>query len=87
MMQGVTPPELRSVAYSVVALIENSFSALVAILAGRLADSTSLTEAMVWTVPVPWIVCALVFSAFYFTYPRDAEKLRRQMAERSKQIV
>ena len=87
MMQGVTPPELRSVAYSVVALIENSFSALVAILAGRLADSTSLTEAMIWTVPVPWIVCALVFSAFYFTYPRDAEKLRRQMSERSKQIV
>jgi MFS family permease len=87
MMQGVTPPELRSVAYSVVALIENSFSAIVAILAGRLADSTSLTEAMVWTIPVPWIVCALVFSAFYFTYPRDAEKLRRQMAERSKQIV
>ena len=87
MMQGVTPPELRSVAYSVVALIENSFSALVAILAGRLADSTSLTEAMVWTVPVPWIVCALVFSAFYFTYPRDAEKLRRQMAERSKQLA
>ena len=87
MMQGVTSPELRSVAYSVVALIENSFSALVAILAGRLADSTSLTEAMIWTVPVPWIVCAVVFSAFYFTYPRDAEKLRRQMAERSKQIV
>jgi len=87
MMQAVTTPELRSVAYSVVALIENSFSALVLILAGRLADSSSLTEAMVWTIPVPWIVCALLFSAFYFTYPRDAEKLRRQMAERSSEIA
>ncbi len=87
MMQGVTTPELRSVAYSVVAVIENSFSALVAIMAGRLADSTGLTQAMVWTVPFPWIICALIFSAFYYTYPRDSEKLRRQMAERAKEIA
>ena len=86
-MQGVSTPELRSVAYSVVAVIENSFSALVAIMAGRLADSTGLTQAMVWTVPFPWIICALIFSAFYYTYPRDSEKLRRQMAERAKEIA
>jgi len=86
MMQAVTPPELRSVAYSVVALIENSFSAVVAILAGRLADATSLSEAMVWTIPFPWILCAAIFTAFYFTYPRDREKLHRQMAERASKI-
>jgi len=86
MMQAVTLPELRSVAYSVVAIIENGFSALVAIFAGWLADQIGLTQAMVWTIPVPWIVCAAVFTAFYFTYPRDSEKLRQQMAERAKQI-
>ncbi|MCB2179554.1 MFS transporter [bacterium] len=83
MMQGVTPPELRSVAYSVVAFIENGFSALVAIFAGSLADKIGLTEAMVWTIPVPWIACAVIFTFFYFTYPRDSEKLRAQMAERA----
>jgi MFS family permease len=86
MMQAVTPPELRSVAYSVVAIIENGFSALVAIFAGWLADRIGLTQAMVWTIPVPWIVCAAVFTVFYFTYPRDAEKLRRQMSDRAQQI-
>lgn len=86
MMQGVTPPELRSVAYSVVAIIENGFSALVAIFAGWLADQIGLTEAMVWTIPVPWIVCALIFTAFYFTYPRDSEKLRAQMADRAQHL-
>jgi MFS family permease len=86
MMQGVTPPELRSVAYSVVAIIENGFSALVAIFAGWLADQIGLTQAMVWTIPVPWIVCALIFSLFYFTYPRDSEKLRSQMAYRAEKI-
>ena len=86
MMQGVTPPELRSVAYSVVAIIENGFSALVAIFAGWLADQIGLTEAMVWTIPVPWVVCALIFTAFYFTYPRDSAKLRAEMADRAKHI-
>lgn len=87
MMQSVTLPELRGVAYSFVAVIENSFSAVVAILAGRIADSTGLTQAMVWTIPFPWIICALIFSAFYFTYPRDREKLRAQMAARAEEIV
>jgi hypothetical protein len=87
MMQSVTPPELRSVAYSVVAVIENSFSALVAIFAGRLADATSLSQAMAWTVPTPWIVCAIIFSAFYWTYPRDRQKLRDAMLERAQEIA
>jgi MFS family permease len=86
MMQGVTPPELRSVAYSVVAVIENGFSALVAIFAGWLADQIGLTQAMVWTIPVPWVVCALIFTAFYFTYPRDREKLRAEMSERASRL-
>ena len=85
-MQGVTPPELRGVAYSVVAVIENSFSALVAIFAGSLADSVGLTQAMVWTIPYPWIVCALIFSAFYWTYPRDKEKLHLEMEARAREI-
>lgn len=86
MMQAVTPPELRSVAYSVVAIIENGFSALVAVYAGWLADRIGLTEAMVWTIPVPWIVCGAIFTLFYFTYPRDSEKLRREMSERASKI-
>jgi MFS-type transporter involved in bile tolerance (Atg22 family) len=86
MMQGVLPPELRSLGYSFVAIIENGFSALVAIFAGILADRIGLTEAMVWTIPVPWIVCALIFTGFYFTYPRDSEKLRNLMADRAREI-
>lgn len=86
MMQAVTPPELRSVAYSVVAIIENGFSASVAIFAGWLADQIGLTEAMVWTIPVPWVVCALIFTAFYFTYPKDREKMHNEMAERARKL-
>jgi MFS family permease len=86
MMQAVTPPELRSTAFSFVTFIESGFAALIAIVAGRLADSTSLTQALLWTVPFPWIICAAIFSLFYFTYPQDSTKLRILMSDRAEEI-
>jgi MFS-type transporter involved in bile tolerance (Atg22 family) len=86
MMQGAVPPELRSTAFAMTTFIESGFAALVAFLAGKLADQIGLTQAMVWTIPVPWIVCGLLFSLFYWAYPRDSQKLRAQMAERADQI-
>lgn len=86
MMQAVTPPELRATAFSMTTFIESGFAAVAGILAGSLADRIGLTEAMIWTIPFPWIICALVFSFFYLTYPKDSQKLRRQMAERAAMI-
>jgi uncharacterized BrkB/YihY/UPF0761 family membrane protein len=87
MMQAVTPPELRSTAFAFVTFVESGFAALVAVFAGRLADHTSLTQALLWTIPLPWIICALIFTLFYFTYPRDSAKLRAQMSIRAEEIT
>ena len=87
MMQAVTPPELRSTAFAFVTFIESGFAALIALVAGSWADRTSLTEALIWTVPFPWILCALIFSLFYWSYPRDSKILRAQMAERAEEIT
>jgi MFS family permease len=86
MMQGVTPPELRATAFSITTFIESGFAAAAGVIAGSLADRIGLTEAMVWTVPFPWIICAAVFSLFYLTYPKDSARLRNLMAERAKII-
>lgn len=87
MMQGVTPPELRATAFSMVTAIESGFAAIAALLAGRLGDSLGFTQALLWTVPFPWIICALLFSLFYVTYPRDSAKLRALMAERAEELA
>jgi MFS family permease len=84
MMQGVVPPELRASAFSMITMIESGFAALAAYLAGYLADTIGLSKAMIWTIPVPWVLCTLVFSLFYWSYPRDSARLRQQMAERAK---
>jgi MFS family permease len=86
MMQGAVPPEIRSMAFSVVTFIETGFAALVAVAAGVMADRLGLTEALLWTVPFPWIICAILFSLFYWSYPRDSAKLRAQMAQRADEL-
>ncbi len=83
MMQGAVPPELRATAFAMTTFIESGFAALAAYLAGALADRMGLTEALLWTIPFPWIICALVYSGFYFVYPRDATRLRQEMALRA----
>lgn len=87
MMQGVVPPELRGTAFSITTFIESGFAAIAGIVAGTLADRIGLSAALLWTVPFPWIICAALFSLFYFTYPKDSEKLRNLMAERAEIIA
>ena len=87
MMQGVVPPELRGTAFSMTTFIESGFAAIAGVIAGTLADRMGLTQALIWTVPFPWIICAALFSLFYFTYPKDAEKLRNLMAKRAEIIT
>jgi MFS family permease len=83
MMQAVTAPELRATAFSVVMFIESGFAAVAPFIAGALADRIGLTEAMVWTVTFPWIICAAIYTLFYITYPQDSARLRALMAERA----
>ena len=85
-MQGVVPPELRSTAFSMTTFIESGFAAIVALIFGMIADRIDLQTAMVWTIPFPWIICAVLFSGFYLTYPKDSAKLRALMAERAKEF-
>jgi hypothetical protein len=84
MMQATVLPELRSSACALNDFVERGFAALISVVAGSLAGSTvaQFTRALVWTIPVPWILCLIFFSGFYWTYPRDARKMRAQLAAR-----
>ena len=86
MMQGVVPPELRSTAFAATTFIESGFAAIIALLFGFLADKIDLQTAMLWTIPFPWLLCGLLFSGFYFTYPKDSQKLRATMRQRAQEL-
>jgi MFS family permease len=86
MMQGVVTPELRATAFAMTTFIESGFAAIAAYVAGSLADSQGFTRALLWTIPVPWIVCAILYSGFYWAYPRDSANMRAEMARRAAAI-
>lgn len=86
MMAAVTPPELRSTAFAMTTFVESGFAAIVALIFGLIADRLSLQTAMLWTIPVPWILCAILFSGFYFTYPKDREKLVELLKQRAVEL-
>ena len=85
-MQNVIEPELRSTAYSMVTFIESGFAAVAALITGNLADKVNLTRALTIMVPLPWILCGVFFTLFYFTYPKDAQSLRAKMKKRAEEI-
>lgn len=87
MMQAVVPPEMRSSAYSIVNLIEGGLSSFSSLIAGVLADRLGITQALLWTVPFPWVICGVLFTIFYFTYPKDAAAVRQRMALRREELL
>lgn len=86
MMAAVTPPELRSTAFAMTTFVENGFAAIVALVFGLIADRINLQTAMLWTIPVPWILCAILFTGFYFTYPKDRKKLVDLLEQRAVEL-
>ncbi len=86
MMAAVVPPELRATAFAMTTFVESGFAAIVALIFGLIADKLDLQTALFWTVPVPWIICAILFSGFYFTYPEDHEKLHLLLQERAREL-
>lgn len=86
MMQGAVPPELRGTAFAMTTFVESGFAALVAFVAGSLADRIGFTRAMLWTIPFPWVICFVLYSLFYWAYPKDSAKLRALMAARAAEI-
>lgn len=86
MMSAVVPPELRSTAFAMTTFIESGFAAVVALIFGFIADKLDLHTAMLWTIPFPWIICAILFSGFYLTYPKDLEKNKKLLEARAKEF-
>ena len=86
MMSAVVPPELRSTAFAMTTFIESGFAAIVALIFGIIADRIDLHTAMLWTIPFPWIICAILFSGFYFTYPKDRAKNQKLLEDRAREF-
>jgi hypothetical protein len=53
---------------------------------GAVADVTALAQGMFIVALISWIPCLLFYTFVYRTYPSDAEKIRRTLEQRRKEL-
>jgi MFS family permease len=52
----------------------------------RIADMAALAQGMFIVAVISWILCLLFYTFVYRTYPSDAEKIRRILEQRRKEL-
>jgi MFS family permease len=83
-MYDVTLPEVRSSAQSIESLIENAGAWVAPILAGMLADATSVGNAIKVICTSAWGLCVIFMIFAIIFVPADIKKLHVQLEERAK---
>jgi len=81
----VTLPEVRSTALSIQYFVESIGAASAPVIAGLIADRSSLHDAILIICVSTWLVCAVLFAVAAFLLPRDIARLRAQMRERARE--
>lgn len=81
----VTLPEVRSTAVSIQYFIESAGAALAPLIAGFIADRSSLQVAILAICVSTWLLCGAFFALVARVLPTDISMLRRQMQERARQ--
>lgn len=79
----VTVPEVRSTANAIENFIESSGSAAAPLIAGVIADATSVGHSILLICTISWAICFVFFLGAIFFIPRDIQSLHEQLLERA----
>jgi MFS transporter, Spinster family, sphingosine-1-phosphate transporter len=79
----VTLPEVRSTTLAAESLVEFSGAALAPLVAGIIADATSLETSILVTCLTAWLLCFGLYLGALFFIPRDILGLRAQLRQRA----
>lgn len=79
----VTVPEVRSTANAIETFIESSGSAAAPLIAGVIADATSVGHSILLICTISWAVCFVFFLGAIYFIPADIQQLHEQLLERA----
>jgi MFS family permease len=82
-VSDVTLPEVRSTAISVQYFIESAGAALAPLMAGFIADRSSLGNAILLICITAWLICGAIYAFLILIVPKDIHTLRTQMQDRA----
>jgi MFS family permease len=79
----VTEPEIRATTNAVQSFIESAGSAAAPLIAGIIADKTSLGNSILLICTVAWALCFLFFIFVGIYMPKDIENLKAKLRDRA----
>lgn len=82
-MYDVTEPEVRSSADAINSLIGCAGAASAPLIAGAVADATSVGTAITVLCCAAWTLCVIFLFAAIFLVPRDISEMHKKLAERA----
>jgi MFS family permease len=82
-VHDVSLPEVRSSALSIQYFIESAGAALAPLIAGLIADRSSLQTAILAICVSAWLLCGLVYAFVARYVPHDIETVRSQLRDRA----
>jgi MFS family permease len=82
-LYDIVLPEVRSTANAISSFIETVGSALAPLIAGMIADATSLKDAILILCTSAWAVCFFFFMFVIFLVPKDIQLLHKQLSDRA----
>jgi MFS family permease len=82
-VQDIALPEVRSTALSMQSFVEEGGAAVAPLLAGSLADRSSLHDAILTICVGAWLIGSVILALAARAIPHDIEVLRSQLRERA----
>jgi MFS transporter, Spinster family, sphingosine-1-phosphate transporter len=79
----ITLPEVRSTANAIESFIENVGAASAPLIAGLIADATSLKSSILIICITAWVLCFIIFFAAIYFVPKDINDLHAQLRDRA----
>jgi MFS transporter, Spinster family, sphingosine-1-phosphate transporter len=81
----ITLPEVRSTANAIESFIESAGAASAPLIAGLIADATSLRSSILIICISAWVLCFIFFFGAIYFVPKDINDLHGQLRDRAKE--
>lgn len=82
-MYDVTVPEVRSTAQAIESFLESIGAATAPLLAGAIADFSTVGDAILWISTIAWSLCVVFLLGAIYFIPKDIDDLHKELETRA----
>jgi MFS family permease len=85
--QAILQPELRGSSRAMISMAVGAVSAAMLALSGTVSDRVGVSASLLWFVPLPLLVSAILWAPMFRTYPHDRTALHNILSRRREDLL